>query len=102
MSHKSLKFTQTTSLGTAKYLYQLLDASLVDGATISANVTHVYIQAEAQTLRWRSDGTAPTAAVGFNLTAGQILVLTRSEFTNFRIIEATAGGIANVQAYKNG
>jgi hypothetical protein len=52
--------------------YQALTVSTVAVApTIPANTARCLIVVEAQPVRWRDDGTAPTATVGTLLTAGQ-------------------------------
>lgn len=54
-----LGYQQITSLGTAV------------GLTIPAGATHAFVNAEVANVRWRDDGTAPTASVGMLLEAEQ-------------------------------
>lgn len=56
------------------------------------------ITPEAQAIRWRDDGTAPTATVGYPLAAGSELRYTGNP-ANLRVISQTAGAILNVVAY---
>jgi hypothetical protein len=56
------------------------------------------IQAEAQTIRWRDDGTAPTASIGMTIAATVMLVYD-GNLSRIRLIEATGGAIANVSYY---
>lgn len=53
---------------------------------------------EAQAIRWRSDGTAPTATVGYPLAVGAELRYTMAQLTQLRVIAQTAGAIVNVYA----
>jgi hypothetical protein len=56
------------------------------------------IQAEGQAIRWRDDGTNPTAAVGMIIPVNGILEYD-GDLAKFRYIEAVSGGIANVTYY---
>ena len=56
------------------------------------------IQAEAQNLRWRDDGTNPTATVGMLLTVGAAMEYD-GNLAAFKGINATAGTIVNVSYY---
>lgn len=66
--------------------------------SVPAGTTRALIQAEAQTIRWRDDGTAPTATVGMNLLVGIVLEY-RGVMSAFKMIQATSGAIANVSYY---
>lgn len=56
------------------------------------------IQAEAQLIRWRDDGSNPTAAVGMRLPVDNILEYD-GDLTKIRFMEAVAGGVLNVTYY---
>ena len=56
------------------------------------------LQAEAQALRWRDDGAAPTASVGQVLAAGSTLNYD-GDLKNIQFIQAVAGGILNCSYY---
>ncbi|WP_186126361.1 hypothetical protein [Burkholderia gladioli] len=56
------------------------------------------IQAEAQALRWRDDGTAPTTTVGMLLNAPNSVEYD-GNLSALRFIAATAGAILNVTYY---
>lgn len=64
-----------------------------------AVVRRAIIQAEAQAIRWRDDGTAPTATVGMLIPAGGELRYDGADMSAFRMIQVTAGAIANVAYY---
>jgi hypothetical protein len=56
------------------------------------------ITPEAQAVRWRDDGVAPTASVGMPLAAGVTLQYD-GDITKIRFIEQTAGAKLNVTYY---
>ena len=58
------------------------------GPTIpSVNTTACQIRVNDQSIRWRADGTDPTAAEGFTSTSGDIFILTKeSEIDQFKAI----------------
>jgi len=78
---------------------QLTNVSSSTALTVPAGTSFVLIQAEAQAVRWRDDGVAPTASVGYPLPAGSELVYTGSDATLLRFIQQTAGAILNVCYY---
>ncbi len=58
----------------------------------------ILIQPQTQAIRWRDDGVAPTAAVGYPLAVGAELRYTGAHAA-LRVISQTAGAIVNVVAY---
>ena len=56
------------------------------------------IVAETQGVRWRDDGTAPTASVGMPLAAGDPLFYD-GDLTKIRFIEQTGSATLNVSYY---
>lgn len=63
-----------------------------DAAAIEAQ-----IQAESVDVRYRTDGTDPTASVGHTLAAGDTLFLTGlSDITAFKAIQTAAGAKLNI------
>lgn len=69
---------------------------LTAAANAGGNVA--VIKAEVQAVRWRDDGTPPTAAVGFPLAVGEIYEY-RGDLAKFRVIAQVAGGLLNVSYY---
>lgn len=59
----------------------------------------VLIQAEAQALRWRDDGTDPTAAIGYLIPVNGELRYTGKNPGALRLIAAAGGAIANITYY---
>lgn len=60
------------------------------------------IQPQGQAIRWRDDGIAPTAAVGYPLAVGAELRYTGSKMGQLQVISQTAGAVINVVAYAQG
>lgn len=56
------------------------------------------IQALAQNIRWRDDGTAPTAAIGYQLAAGSELAYS-GDLSTFQFIEEAASAEVNISYY---
>lgn len=88
-----LGYFQITSLGTAVSFSGA-------GVTVPVGSMMVLIEAEAQGIRWRDDGTAPTASVGMPLAAGQEFQYRVADFSKIQFIQQTNGGIINLSFYK--
>lgn len=67
--------------------------------TIPAGTTLIRIIPETQAVRWRDDGTAPTATVGQPLSVGSELVYTAGQMSALRFIEQAVGAKLNVTYY---
>lgn len=67
--------------------------------SVPAGARRVIVQAEAQALRWRDDGTDPTATVGMTIPAGGELRYDGANMGAMRLIAATSGAIANIIYY---
>lgn len=67
--------------------------------TPPAGTRRTIIQAEAQALRWRDDGTNPSATVGMTIPAGGELRYDGSDMSLIKLIAASAGAIANISYY---
>ena len=85
-----LGYQQITALNTAKSL------TLPSIAGIQA--VYVIIQPESQAVRWRDDGTAPTAAIGMTIPAGGELRYD-GDLTKIQFIETAASAKLNVSYY---
>lgn len=78
---------------------QITSTSSAFSLTVPAGARIAMIVAEAQHLRWRDDGTAPTTSVGMLLkTTDPPLVIT-DNLAAFQGINATAGTIVNISYY---
>jgi hypothetical protein len=81
-------YVQVTGLAAAKGI-----------GPVPAGARRAIVQAEAQAVRWRDDGTAPTASVGMTLAVGTSLTFEqRLDLLSF--IEQVAGAKLNVTYYK--
>jgi hypothetical protein len=83
---KPLGFQQITSLSAATAL------------TVPAGATIAVIQTEAQAVRWRDDGTDPTATVGLPLSVGTQLEYS-GNLAALKFIEQASGAKLNVSYY---
>jgi hypothetical protein len=59
------------------------------------DATSALVQAESQGIRYRDDGTDPTAAVGATLAAGDSVILT-GDLSSYKVIEQAATAKVNV------
>lgn len=73
-------------------------ASLTSGGVVRGS-TSAYIQIEAQAVRYRDDGAAPTTSVGMPIPAAGSL-LYAGTLSAVRIIEVTSGAKANILQYR--
>lgn len=77
---------------------QITATSSAVGLTPPAGAIYARIVPEAQAVRWRDDGTSPTASVGMLWAVGTEYVYSGS-LSSVRFIAATAGAILNVSYY---
>ena len=77
---------------------QITSLSSSTALTVPQDATRALIQAESQQVRWRDDGTAPTASVGMTLDAGSTLAYT-GNLAAIRLIEVSASAKLNVSYY---
>lgn len=87
-------YQQITSLSSSTGL--TVPATDVNGL-IGSPVT-AYIRCETQSVRWRDDGIAPTAAVGFPLSPGDILMYD-GDLKRIKFIQQSASATINVVYY---
>lgn len=67
---------------------------------IPAGSTVAIIKAEAQAVRWRDDGTAPTATVGMPMATTDAPLVYTGALSAFRVIGQVAGGKLDVAFYR--
>lgn len=77
---------------------QITSLSSATALTVPDGTGLVMIQAETQSIRWRDDGTNPTASVGMIIAVGDVLFYT-GKSKNIKLIETTASAKANVSYY---
>lgn len=85
-SHTPQGYQQITSLGSAV------------GLTVPAKATFAIIQTETQPVRWRDDGTAPTASVGVPLETGDEFFYT-GNLSAIKFIETASAAKLNISYY---
>jgi hypothetical protein len=78
---------------------QITNVSAAVGLTIPVGTAFALIQAESQNVRWRDDGTDPTATVGMVLMAGSTLEYDGSSFASIKFIEVAASAKLNISYY---
>ena len=77
---------------------QITSLSAATGLTVPQGALIALIQAEAQDVRWRDDGTSPTASVGIVLGAGVTLPYT-GDLSAIKLIEILASAKLNIAYY---
>lgn len=90
-----LGYAECVTLGTAKGLHQFTP-------NVPAGAQFALVSVEAQSVRWRDDGTEPTALVGHLLPSGSYreFDVWQGVGCPLRFIEATAGARIRVTYYK--
>lgn len=83
-SAKTLGFQRITSLSSATAL------------TVPAGTRYAICTPETQAVRWRDDGTDPTASVGYPLAVGAELLYDASSLVALKFIEQTTSASLNV------
>lgn len=87
IAEKPLGYQQITSLSAATAL------------TVPAGTQYALISPESQAVRWRDDGTSPTATVGYPLAVGAELKYTAGSFAIVKFIEQAASAKLNIVYY---
>lgn len=77
---------------------QITDLSSAVGLTVPQGATLALIVPETQNVRWRDDGTNPTASVGMPIFVGASLSYD-GDFNKIKFIEASASAKLNVSYY---
>lgn len=77
---------------------QITNLSSAVGLTIPQGATLALIVPETQNVRWRDDGTDPTASVGMPIFVGASLSYD-GDFNKIKFIEAAASAKLNISYY---
>ena len=101
VADKTLGYAQSTAVDASTLISSLTFGSLA-AAGIPAGTQILLIQPQTQAIRWRDDGIAPTATVGYPLAVGAELRYTSQNLAALRVISQTAGAIVNVVTYGTG
>jgi len=93
-------YVQITSLSASTALSASFPAGsgTIPGGSTYTDFNVALIQAETQNVRWRDDGTAPTASVGHILAAGETMFY-EGDMNNLKFIEVTTSAKLNVTFY---
>lgn len=75
---------------------QITSLSSAVGLTVPSGTRWAKIQAETQNVRWRADGTNPTASVGFPLNKDTPWDCFLPDLTKLKFIEQTASAKLNI------
>lgn len=78
---------------------QITSLSASTALDIPAGTALILVTPQTQAVRWRDDGTAPTATVGYPLAAGSELRYDARSMAALRFIEQTASAAINVVYY---
>lgn len=90
-AYAALGYEQITSTATAFKL-----------GAIPPGANYALIQTEAQNVRWRDDGIAPTATVGMLMQTTDKPLEYSGPLANIQLIAAVSGAIVDVSFYKTG
>lgn len=83
---------------TVKGYQQITDVSAAVGLTVPSGAAYAIIQCESQAVRWRDDGTNPTAGVGMRLlTTGELYY--DGDLSAIKFIQEAATAKLNVSYY---
>jgi hypothetical protein len=96
-TYRACGYQQITSLASAASL--TIPTVAPDGGTCKPNA--ILIGSTAQNVRWRDDGTAPTATVGNLLISAQQPFYYDGDLSRIRFIEAAASAVLNVAYYED-
>jgi hypothetical protein len=77
---------------------QITSLSSAQSLTVPTGSKRAVIVATAQAVRWRDDGTAPTAAVGMPLAVNTQLEYS-GDLSSVQFIEQSSGAIIDVSYY---
>lgn len=99
LGERSLGYAQSGAVDASTLISSLTFGS-ASGAGIPNGTALVIITPQTQAIRWRDDGTAPTAAVGYPLAVGAELRYTGANLADLRVISQVAGAIVNCIAYR--
>lgn len=92
-SEKVLGYGQVTSVAAATGF------AAIAGGTIPEGTEFVEVTVSGQAVRWRGDGTNPTAAIGMPLAAGSTRFFTQQQLAAVRFIEQVASATLDCTFY---
>ena len=99
IAERSLGYSQSGAVDTSTLISSLTFQTV---AGIPSGTSLIIITPQTQAIRWRDDGTAPTASVGYPLAVGDELRYTGLNMPALRVISQVAGAVVNCVAYGQG
>lgn len=94
-------------MGAPRGFQQIVSATLASSTALTIPVgvdgrepEFAVIHTDTQPVRYRDDGTAPTASVGMRLPVGAELIIDGAQLKATRFIYETAGANLNVSYYR--
>jgi hypothetical protein len=97
-TYRACGYEQITGLGTAKPL-AAIPTRAPDGTTCKPNA--VLIGCTGASVRFRDDGTAPTATVGMLLPGSAVPFYYDGNLAQLSFIETTASAVVNILYYED-
>lgn len=82
-----------------KGFQQITSLSSATGLTVPAGASIAVIMCDTQNVRWRDDGTAPTASVGMLLRTTDEPLVYQGDLDAIQFIQVTASAVLNVSYY---
>lgn len=87
-------------MGTKALGYQqITNLSAAVGLTVPTGTSFAIVQPETQAVRWRDDGTNPTATVGYPLAVGSELLYDAAQLAVVKFIEQAASASLSIAYY---
>ena len=87
-------------IGAAALGYQQMTSlSSATAPTVPAGTAYMVVQCETQAVRWRDDGSSPTASVGMRLVPGDVMTWDGDKSTQLKFIEELASAKLNISYY---
>jgi hypothetical protein len=78
---------------------QITSLTSAQSLTVPSGSAFCYVTVEGTNVRWRDDGTAPTASVGMPIYAGQAPLLFSGDLSVVKFIQVSASATLNVAYY---
>lgn len=85
--------------GSALGFQQITSLSAATALTVPAGAEIAVIGCDTQDVRWRDDGTSPTATIGMLLRKTDQPFVYRGSLSRIKFIEASASGVLNVSYF---
>jgi hypothetical protein len=78
---------------------QIIGLAAATVPTVPDGCSLIVVAPETQGVRYRDDGTDPTAAIGFPLNPGQVLFFTGAQIPRLKFIQQAATSTLNLLYY---